>query len=47
MDIGFGLYKKSAGDKLEEVVPLERVNSHVIPENGSYKCEQKGSCKLQ
>ena len=45
MGISFEVYKKLSEDKLEEVVPLERVNCHVIPENGTYKCETTGTCK--
>ncbi len=44
-DIGFGiLYENKMGPN-EEVVPVERVNSHMVPEDGTYVCKKKGTCK--
>ncbi|XP_066507129.1 SEC14-like protein 2 isoform X2 [Hoplias malabaricus] len=47
-DIGFGIYmktkaglKQKVGDMLE-VLPTTRYNAHLVPEDGSYTCEQPG-----
>ena len=50
MDIGFGVFlrtadKKQKKDEMEEVVISSRVNSHIIPEDGSLTCEKTGTCK--
>ncbi|XP_074643833.1 retinal-binding protein-like isoform X2 [Tubulanus polymorphus] len=41
-DIDFGVYYKN-GDELEEILPMERVNSHTVPENGSVNCDKAGT----
>lgn len=49
-DIGFGIYLKSkAGVKqkiteMKEVLPTTRCNAHLVPEDGSYTCEEPGIC---
>ena len=32
--------------KKTPVVPIKRVNSHAVAEDGSVFCEQPGTCKL-
>uniref|UniRef100_A0A3B4DPJ1 CRAL-TRIO domain-containing protein n=1 Tax=Pygocentrus nattereri TaxID=42514 RepID=A0A3B4DPJ1_PYGNA len=47
-DIGFGIYMKTkAGVKqkvgdMQEVFPTTRYNAHLVPEDGSYTCEEPG-----
>ncbi|BFZ04645.1 hypothetical protein BsWGS_07684 [Bradybaena similaris] len=40
-DIGFGVFRQEGSEALP-VVPLERVNSHMVPEDGSYTCGVPG-----
>uniref|UniRef100_A0AAT9H855 Retinal binding protein n=1 Tax=Ambigolimax valentianus TaxID=1338344 RepID=A0AAT9H855_9EUPU len=40
-DIGFGVSRQDGGDMVV-VIPVERVNSHIIPEDGSYSCDVAG-----
>ncbi|XP_064612901.1 SEC14-like protein 2 isoform X1 [Liolophura sinensis] len=47
-DLGFGVYRRTengvrqkAGD-MEEVIPTQRVNSHMVPEDGFYTCTEPG-----
>jgi len=47
-DIGFGVFKKTAEERqnkgdMEEVVPTDRVNSHMVPEDGSVICKEPGT----
>ena len=45
MDIGFSvLYKKSSDDVKKTVVPFSRLNSHMVPEDGSLLCSEPGIC---
>ena len=50
-DIGFGvLYHAQDGpdDKTwEEIVPINRVNSNLVPEDGNIVCNKVGICKLK
>lgn len=52
-DIGFGIYMKTkAGVKqkiteMQEVLPTTRYNAHLVPEDGSYTCEEPGICKYK
>ena len=51
-DIGFGVYRRTAGARqhkgdMEEIVKSERVNSHIVPEDGRITCDHTGTCKLQ
>lgn len=41
-DIGFRVINKNA----EEIVPLNRVDSHIIMEEGQVTCHEPGQCKL-
>uniref|UniRef100_A0A671LYA6 SEC14-like protein 2 n=1 Tax=Sinocyclocheilus anshuiensis TaxID=1608454 RepID=A0A671LYA6_9TELE len=47
-DIGFGLFLKTKGNEtkkaeaMREILPTERYNSHLVPEDGSYTCEESG-----
>ncbi|XP_059168234.1 retinal-binding protein-like [Physella acuta] len=41
-DIGFGVFRQD-GDEKVAVVPVERVNSHMVPEDGSYSCDVTGT----
>lgn len=47
-DIGFGLYLKTKGndtkkrEDMQEIVPIQRYNSHLVPEDGSHTCEDAG-----
>jgi len=45
MDIGFSVLHKNASDGSEQiVVPFSRVNSHMVPEDGSILCSEPGIC---
>lgn len=51
-DIGFGVYRRTTGErqkasKMEEVVPTHRVNSHLVPEDGSVTCTEAGTYVLR
>uniref|UniRef100_A0A8C2IW44 CRAL-TRIO domain-containing protein n=1 Tax=Cyprinus carpio TaxID=7962 RepID=A0A8C2IW44_CYPCA len=49
-DIGFGLFLKTKGNEtkkveaMQAILPSERYNSHLVPEDGSYTCEEPGIC---
>ena len=49
-DVGFGIYRRTkdtrqkAGD-MEEILPSQRVNSHLVLEDGSISCSEVGTCK--
>ncbi len=50
-DIGFGVFRRTADERqkageMVEVVTSERVNSHMVPEDGSIVCDTPGTCKL-
>lgn len=50
-DIGFGVFlkdRKGAWQKaaqMQEVVPSQRYNAHLVPEDGSLTCERPGVCE--
>nr|UXK97102.1 retinal-binding protein [Haliotis fulgens] len=44
-DISFGVFLLREGAKIP-ILPLERVNSHMVPEDGSCTCEEAGTCRL-
>lgn len=50
-DIGFGVFLKDKkgewkkATQMEEVVPSQRYNAHLVPEDGSLTCERPGVCK--
>ncbi|KAA0704219.1 SEC14-like protein 2 [Triplophysa tibetana] len=47
-DIGFGLFLKTKGydtkkrEDMQEIIPIQRYNSHLVPEDGSHTCEDAG-----
>lgn len=41
-DIGFGVYHKQLDNKLEEVIALDKRESHLMAEDGSHVCTEKG-----
>ena len=45
MDIGFRVYHKDASDGSKKtIVPFSRLNSHMVPEDGSVFCSEPGIC---
>lgn len=50
-DIGFGVFLKDKkgewkkANQMQEVVPSQRYNAHLVPEDGSLTCERPGVCK--
>lgn len=50
-DIGFGVFMKAKmgewkkATEMEAVVPSQRYNAHLVPEDGSLTCERPGVCK--
>ncbi|XP_071115998.1 retinal-binding protein-like [Haliotis cracherodii] len=44
-DISFGVFLLREGAKIP-ILPLERVNSHMVPEDGSCTCEEAGTYEL-
>ena len=50
-DIGFGVFKRTTDERQKkgdmiEVVKSERVDSHLIPEEGSVMIDEPGQCRL-
>nr|UXK97100.1 retinal-binding protein [Haliotis discus hannai] len=45
-DISFGVFLLREGAKIP-ILPLERVNSHMVPEDGSCTCEEAGTYTLR
>lgn len=43
-DVAFGVFRVCEGQKIP-VVPIVRVHSHVIAEDGSLVCGETGTCK--
>ncbi len=46
-DVGFGVKLMKAQGKPEVLLPIERVNSHMVPEDGTFTCPQVGTCTFQ
>ena len=44
-DLGFGLAIARSAGKPEVLIPVERVNCHMVPEDGTYTCDEPGLCK--
>ena len=50
-DIGFGVFMKARlgewqrASQMKEVVPNDRYNAHLVPEEGSLTCRDPGVCK--
>ena len=46
-DIGFVVSRQTTNDGVEEeLIPMERLNSHMVPEDGSILCSKPGTCKF-
>ncbi|CAH1802359.1 unnamed protein product [Owenia fusiformis] len=46
-DVGFGVnYIPEKGNKVKPVVPIKRVNCHMVPEDGSVECKLPGPYKV-
>ena len=49
-DIAFGLFydviDKKNSKKREQLIKVERVDSHYVPEDGTYTCTRPGFCEL-
>lgn len=45
-DIAYRVYWKSSDGDVFDLVPFDRVDSHLIMEEGHLNCEQTGKCKL-
>lgn len=46
-DVGVGLYKRKTEQELQEILPIERVNCHLVPESCVYVCEDSGTYILK
>ena len=49
-DIGFGVFRRTADGRqkkgeMDEILKSERVNSHMIPEDGNRVCDEPGTCE--
>ena len=44
-DIGFSVYYKSTEDGTVDLIPLSRVESHLVTEEGEFICVNPGKCK--
>uniref|UniRef100_T1J2H6 CRAL-TRIO domain-containing protein n=1 Tax=Strigamia maritima TaxID=126957 RepID=T1J2H6_STRMM len=45
-DIAFAVYKKLEDSEMQEIIPKQRVNSHLVPEDGQLVCSEPGTCDL-
>lgn len=45
-DIGFRLYFKDPNGDIVDLIPLSRVDSHLVMEYGEITCDQSGKCEL-
>lgn len=45
-DIAYRVYWKSSDGDIFDLVPFDRVDSHLIMEEGHLNCEQTGKCKI-
>ena len=43
-DLSYRIFYKSKDDVVENLVPLDRVESHILMEDGVLVCEQAGKC---
>lgn len=46
MDIGITVLYLSSDGNTETVLPMSRVNSHLVPEDGMVICAKPGLCML-
>ncbi len=44
-DIGFRVYYKSDQESIVDLVPLSRIESHLVTEEGEFICYNPGKCK--
>ena len=49
-DIGFGVFRRTSDSRqkkgeMEELLKSERVNCHIIPEDGTMTCDAAGTCE--
>ena len=44
-DIGFHIYYKDPKEGEVDLIPLHRVESHLVMEEGEISCENLGDCK--
>ena len=49
-DIGFGVFRRTSASRqkkgeMEELLKSERVNCHIIPEDGTMTCDAAGTCE--
>jgi hypothetical protein len=44
-DIGFRVYYKSDEEGIVDLVPLSRIESHLVTEEGEFVSEKPGKCK--
>lgn len=45
-DIGFGVYFSECNDEKIELVPVERVDSHLQMEEGEVVCSKRCTCRF-
>jgi hypothetical protein len=45
-DIGFRVYYKSSDKDTDDLVPLSRIESHLIMEEGEFICANPGQCTI-
>lgn len=43
-DIGFRVYYKDPQDGVVDFIPLDRIESHLVTEEGEIICEKSGKC---
>jgi len=49
--LGFGVYRRTKDDKqhagkMVAIIPTQRVDSHLVPEDGSVAVKEPGICKF-
>jgi hypothetical protein len=44
-DIQFRVYIKKSKGNVVDVIPLDRVDSHLTMEEGQFTCDEPGKCK--
>jgi hypothetical protein len=45
-DIGFRVYYKSDEEGIVDLVPLSKIESHLVTEEGEFICYNPGKCRL-
>jgi hypothetical protein len=51
-DLGFGVYQRTKDEKqhagkMVAIIPTQRVDSHLVPEDGSVAVKEPGICKFR